>query len=360
MASLQNLALPLLLLPLALLPLTTQLACGDKGGDSGSTGDGGGTDGGVADGGTGDGGADGGADGGGTDGGGTDGGADGGGTSSLVSLEVAATDVDITTRDVTTVSVMGTYDDGSIADVTDLVTLSSSDTDVLRVYAEPEIQPIGGGTADVIASLDGVEDTLAISVTLSVVQAGDLVINEVLASGGVDGDPNGDGSTDELEDEFIELVNVGGASVDLSGVTISDQDFPGLPRHTFAAGTALRAGEAIVVFGGGDVSGLSVANASFVTAENDDPGNENMLALTDAGDRITVAASDGTALATLAWGTADLSGTVPAVSDASLNLSPDVTGTDYVDHSTLTKQAYSPGTRFNGAEFDGPDGVYGG
>ena len=144
----------------------------------------------------------------------------------------------------------------------------------------------------------------------------------------------------------------------LYGVT--DQDFPGLPRHTFAAGTMLRAGEAIVVFGGGDVSGLSVDNASFVTAENDDPGTDNMLALTDAGDRITVAAPDGTTLATLAWGTADLSGTVPAVSDASLTLSPDVTGTDYVDHSTVSSADYSPGTLSTGAEFEGPDGVYGG
>lgn len=349
MASMTRLAA----LPLLMLPLSLALACGDKGDDSGGGSDGGGGDGGVADGGVADGGL---ADGGSADGGGADGGAVG----ALVSLDVTASDVDITTRDVTTVTVWGTYDDGTSVDVTDMATLTSSDPDVLRIYAEPEIQPIGGGTAEVIASLDGLEDSVAISVTLSVVQPGDLVINEVLASGGVDGDPNGDGVTDELEDEFIELVNVGGASVDLSQVTITDQDFPGLPRHTFADGTTLRAGEAIVVFGGGDVSGLSAPNARFVTADNDDPGTENMLALTDAGDRITVAMADGTVLATLAWGTADLTGSVPAVSDASLTRSPDVTGTTWVDHSTVSKAAYSPGTRSTGAEFEGPDGVYGG
>ncbi len=81
-------------------------------------------------------------------------------------------------------------------------------------------------------------------------------------------DPNGDGSTDSTEDEFLEVANV---ALALGGVTIIELDFPFAPRHTFPDGTTLGAGESIVVFGGGDVSELVETSVQFVTAENGDP-----------------------------------------------------------------------------------------
>lgn len=83
------------------------------------------------------------------------------------------------------------------------------------------------------------------------------------------GDPNGDGASDDVEDELLELANVSDATLDLSGVAIVETDFPTLPRHTFANGTVLRAGEAVVVFGGGSVSRLSKANGQFFVVDND-------------------------------------------------------------------------------------------
>ena len=68
-----------------------------------------------------------------------------------------------------------------------------------------------------------------------------------------------------------------------------EDDFPFTPRHTFAAGTILRAGEAIALFGGGDVSTLSGDHVSYTTAVNDDPGLENGLSLNNEGEVVAPA-----------------------------------------------------------------------
>ena len=105
--------------------------------------------------------------------------------------------------------------------------------------------------------------------------------------------------------EYIELANVADATVDLSGVTIFEEHLPDLARHTFADGTVLKAGEAIVVFGGGDVSSLTADNASSVVADNDDAGLPYGLALRNDGDKVSIPAVDGvsviTELAAATW-----------------------------------------------------------
>ena len=84
-----------------------------------------------------------------------------------------------------------------------------------------------------------------------------VVINEVLADppDGIAGDANHDGVRDGTQDEFVELVN-GTASdvIGLGGWTIRTRAIGSNTentRFTFASGTSLPAGQAIVVFGGG-------------------------------------------------------------------------------------------------------------
>jgi len=278
----------------------------------------------------------------------------------LIGLELSASSDTISTRDVVTLLVMAEYEDSSSVDVTDQVSIASTDSMVVMVVDGSIGQPINAGEATLTATWnDQSSNDVAISVTLDSPIAGDLVINELLADATVDGDPNDDGVVDAVEDEFIEIANASDVTVDLSGVTLVEADFMHLARHTFADGTVLRAGEAIVVFGGGDVSSLTEDNVRFQIASNEDPGIQYGLALTDSGDRMRVLAADGsTVLAEVAYGSESL--TLEAASDESLTLSPDVWGTEHQAHSTVAGAVgrYSPGTFADGASWVGPQVRY--
>jgi hypothetical protein len=83
----------------------------------------------------------------------------------------------------------------------------------------------------------------------------DLIIEEVLyrvssANGAVPVDANRDGAGSVTDDEFIEIRNVSGSDLDLSGMRIYDGDSI-TPRHIVPAGTILRHNQRLVVFGGG-------------------------------------------------------------------------------------------------------------
>lgn len=82
-----------------------------------------------------------------------------------------------------------------------------------------------------------------------------IVIEELLADppNGLAGDANHDGVRHPSEDEFVELLNVAGVAMDLSGWTLWD---PAQPRHQFEDGLALAAGDRVVVFGGGLPTGI--------------------------------------------------------------------------------------------------------
>jgi hypothetical protein len=282
----------------------------------------------------------------------------------LESVTITATVTTVSSRDTVTFGLMGSYDDGSEVDVTDVASFASSDDGVLSFYQPYVGQPLDAGTVTVTGSYEGFEDSVDVTVELALATAGDLVINELLADATVDGDPNGDGSTDAVEDEFIEIANASGVSVDLGGVTIVENDWSTyLPRHTFAEGTLLPAGGAVVVFGGGDVSAMSAANVQFFTADNDDPGTPYGLSLLDAGETVKLMAADGkTTIASVSYGTASFDGSVPAGQDESITLDPDVSGTDYVEHSEATGAStdFSPGTFIDGGEFPSPASVFGG
>jgi hypothetical protein len=71
-----------------------------------------------------------------------------------------------------------------------------------------------------------------------------LRLNEFLAAPGRDW--NGDGAVSTRDDEWVEVVNVSGGTLDLSGFVLTDGD--SLPRYAFSG--TLAAGERALVTGG--------------------------------------------------------------------------------------------------------------
>lgn len=158
----------------------------------------------------------------------------------------------------------------------------------------------------------------------------DFVINEIQADpDATNGDANGDGVVDTSQDEFVELVNTSSSSIDISGFTISDAV---QVRHTFAPGTVVSAGAAVVVFGGGTPTG-SFGGAVVVTASS------NALGLNNGGDTIMLSDASGTPLLTESYGSS-------AGNNQSIARDPDLTG-GFVQHSTIVSNPvlFSPGLR---------------
>ena len=167
----------------------------------------------------------------------------------------------------------------------------------------------------------------------------DFVINEFQADPASDltGDANGDGVRDASQDEFVELVNISGSSIDISGWTLSDA---ASVRHTFAANTIVPDGCGVVVFGGGTPTG-TFGGMEVQTAST------GLIGLNNGGDTITL--NDGVNdVDTYTYGG-------EGSNNQSITLDPDLTGS-YVQHSTATGSAgalYSPGTKIDGSQFSG-------
>ncbi len=278
-------------------------------------------------------------------------------TSVEAKLEPAATT--ISTRETVNVVVTATWSDGTMTDVTADSQIQSSERSVLDFFAHDIGQPLLAGTVNIeVQAADGTDlAPIPLTVTLANLQAGDLVFNELLIDPATTADPNKDGKSDAVEDEFVEIANASGVTVDLGGVTFWDSGLD-TPRHTFASPTILQAGQVIVLFGGGTVTALSAANAQFVVATNADVGLQYGIAMNNEGDVANLRAVDGTTpLASASFGT---SGGPAIIDDASLVLSPEVTGTAYTHHGYVSGSigAQSPGTRADGSAFSGPAGVY--
>ncbi len=171
--------------------------------------------------------------------------------------------------------------------------------------------------------------------------AAQVVINEIHADPAADisGDANGDGVRDGSEDEFLEIVNISGAELDISGWMLSDAV---AVRHTFPAGSVLPADCALVVFGGGTPTGafgdslVQVASGGF-------------LGFNNGGDTIVI--NDGLSdVASYTYG-------AEGGSDQSLTRDPDITGAEpLVLHTSAAGSGgalFSPGTRVDGASFAG-------
>nr|WP_224240732.1 lamin tail domain-containing protein [Hyalangium gracile] len=165
----------------------------------------------------------------------------------------------------------------------------------------------------------------------------------ILSSGG--GDPTGVfinetlvnevGGNENTSTEFVELVNSSTGPVDISGWTISDA---AALRHTFASGTVLEAGKAIVVFGG--EAGIPPGLTNAVAAST------GKLELSNSSDTVTVRTSAGTTV-----DVATFSGTL-VQEGISANRNPDgALGGPFVPHNTLSTLKTSPGTRADATPF---------
>ncbi len=167
-----------------------------------------------------------------------------------------------------------------------------------------------------------------------------LIINEILADpSSTDGDANGDGIISTTQDEFIELVNVSGAALDISGWTLSDAL---QVHHIFPAGTIMPPLCAIVVFAGGTPTG-TFGNVIVEVASSGE------LSLNNDGDTITVK-NGATTIATYTYGS-------EGGSNQSLTRVPDMTGpTPLVRHASAPGaggRLHSPGARVDGSRFPG-------
>ena len=134
--------------------------------------------------------------------------------------------------------------------------------------------------------------------------------------------------------EFVELVNVGGTAANIGGWTISDGT---AVRHTFAAGTTLNPGKAIVVFGGASAIPAGLSNAT--------PASTGGLSLNNSSDTVTVRDGAGAVKNSFAY-TSALSGT----DGVSMNRNPDGTAAgSFVLHTSISSAQSSPGVRASGA-----------
>jgi endonuclease/exonuclease/phosphatase family metal-dependent hydrolase len=152
-----------------------------------------------------------------------------------------------------------------------------------------------------------------------------VILNEILA--------NEPGSNTAAE--FVEIVNVGGTSIGIGGWTLSDG--AGV-KHTFAAGTTLAAGKAIVVFGGSSAIPAGMTDAVAATT--------GTLALGNSGDSVIL--KNGTTTVTSYTYPSSLSGT----DGVSMNRNPDATATGaFALHTAVTSLSSSAGKRANGTAF---------
>jgi endonuclease/exonuclease/phosphatase family metal-dependent hydrolase len=155
--------------------------------------------------------------------------------------------------------------------------------------------------------------------------SGALRINEILAN-----EPGSDTAK-----EYVEIVNGSSSSITLAGFTIADSSGT---KHTFASGTSIGAGRALVVFAGS--SGIPAGLTNAVAAST------GTLGLGNSGDTVTLRNSSGTTVDTFTY-PSSLAGT----DGVSMNRSPDGSSGSFVLHTTLSSLASSPGKRVDNSAF---------
>ena len=151
---------------------------------------------------------------------------------------------------------------------------------------------------------------------------GALVLNEILA--------NEPGSS--TAGEFIELVNVGSATMSLAGFTLSDAT---AVRHAFSAGDSLGPGDSLVVTGGG------------VQPGNSRVASTGSLSLSNSGDTVTVRDAGGATVQIASYTSA-----MTARDGVSMTRETDGDdGAAFVLHDTLSALDRSPNARNDGSPF---------
>ena len=214
---------------------------------------------------------------------------------------------------------MVTFSAGSSADQTVTLTLTDDALFEADQTYTLQIQNVSGGNE----AAAGVNDEFVLTVYDD--ETPNIVINEIC--GKPDLDTNGDGVVEQREDEFVELVNISGETVDISGWTISDRT---KVRHVFPDPTVLGPDIGIVVFGGGTPTGIpSLVNTASTTN----------LQLTNGGDDVIFARPSGVVVDAYtfeAWGS----------NRSSLARNPDFTG-PFMKHSEILTNPvpFSPGAQ---------------
>jgi hypothetical protein len=161
--------------------------------------------------------------------------------------------------------------------------------------------------------------------------AAELVINEILADASAL-DANFDSVISSTDDEFIEIVNIGGGSADLGGATLADA--VGV-RVVLPAGTILAPGDVLLVFGGGTPADFGPGIRIVV----------GRLYLNNDGDTVSLRDPGGAMLATAHYGG-------EAGHDVSVVRSPELdAAAPLVPHTELSEYWASPGVRADGAPF---------
>ncbi len=204
----------------------------------------------------------------------------------------------------------------------------------------------GAGTIPLVVHADN-RHSNPVEVTFAGVQAATVFINEVLADppDGLAGDANHDGVRSSAEDEFIELVSVGGAA-NLSGWTIRTRSLGNInetTRHTFPAGSLLLEGEAMVVFGGGIFDPTNPLFGCGRVTQTSTAG----LSLVNGGLTVLVRDAVGTLITEFTYG--GVTG-LEGDNNQSLTRSPDVSGI-FVEHTAAggaDGRRFSPGLKTDG------------
>jgi len=174
-----------------------------------------------------------------------------------------------------------------------------------------EVPPLSTGEVDVQVVGSAFTGTAAGFSIVAAAVAGEVIVNEALLNpGGLDA--NRDGGQSNLDDEFVELVNVRATPVDLSGHTLRDAT---AIRHTFANPTTLPAGGSLVVFGAGNFAAAVPAFTVLHESGHALGASSGALSLNNGGDTITLAAPSTSIIDTLTFGAG-----APGVS---LNRNPD-------------------------------------
>ena len=142
-----------------------------------------------------------------------------------------------------------------------------------------------------------------------------------------------------VEDEFIELVNLGSEAVDLAGWTLSDST---KVRHRFPNPTALAAHRSVVVYG----ASLTGSDPRLTSDTITQPASESAtsgLGLNNGGDRIELRNVEGRLIRRIQY--TDLDEVSGSLTRASLSHG------EFIDHTLADSRSTSPGTHFDGQAF---------
>ncbi|MBT6582041.1 MAG: T9SS type A sorting domain-containing protein [Bacteroidetes Order II. Incertae sedis bacterium] len=191
-----------------------------------------------------------------------------------------------------------------------------------------------------------------------------VIINEILAdpASGTAGDANGDGIRSSSQDEFVELANVSSDPVDLTGWKLGDDE---AVNFTFPDGYMMAPRSFLVVFGGGDVTGVDGYDADPLVTRVFSADSTVGNGLANGGEIILLHSADGSYDTWLAYGSKAATGGPPnadnyqiqidvgaaANADNSITRFPDgnVNILDpFVQHLTVANAAFSPNTTIDG------------